>query len=240
MTKFQQMENDGEQIKRFVFGSKSRTGTSYVGEKLEILIPELPLPGYSFYTWPSAPVLAWFLWERRHSLINKRVLEIGAGTALPGLLAAKCGAHVTLSDCSTLPKTLEHIQRCCLLNNLVPGPGKDIEVIGLTWGLFLDQVLQLGPLDLILGSDVFYDPSVFEDILVTVSFILEANPGAKFICTYQERSADWCIENLLKKWDLVCSVINLDNLSEDLGVDPQELMGNHTVHLLEIVRKPIG
>ncbi|XP_052902048.1 histone-arginine methyltransferase METTL23 [Anopheles moucheti] len=240
MTKFQQMENDGEQIKRFVFGSKSRNGASYVGEKLEILIPELPLPGYSFYTWPSAPVLAWFLWERRHSLINKRVLEIGAGTALPGLLAAKCGAHVTLSDCSTLPKTLEHIQRCCRLNNLVPGPGKDIEVIGLTWGLFLDQVLQLGPLDLILGSDVFYDPSVFEDILVTVSFILEANPGAKFICTYQERSADWCIENLLKKWDLVCSVISLDNLSEDLGVDPQELMGNHTVHLLEIVRKPIG
>lgn len=41
MTKFQQMENDGEQIKRFVFGSKSRHGASYVGEKLEILIPEV-------------------------------------------------------------------------------------------------------------------------------------------------------------------------------------------------------
>ncbi|XP_058056907.1 histone-arginine methyltransferase METTL23 [Anopheles bellator] len=234
MTKFQQMDNDGEQIKRFVFGSKSRNGTAHSGEKLEILIPELPLPGYSFYTWPSAHVLAWFLWERRNSLVGKRILELGAGTALPGILAAKCGAHVTLSDCSTLPKTLEHIHRCCRVNNLLPA--KDIEIIGLTWGLFHDQALQLGPVDLIIASDVFYDPSVFEEILVTISFVLESNPGAKFIFTYQERSADWCIENLLKKWDLACSVISLDNLSEELGVDPQELMGNHTIHLLEIVR----
>ncbi|XP_039429488.1 histone-arginine methyltransferase METTL23 [Culex pipiens pallens] len=231
MTRFQ-MENNGEQIKKFVFGKQNTTEPA---EKLEIVIPELLLPGYSFYTWPSAPILAWFLWERRLSLINKRVLELGAGTALPGILAAKCGAHVTLSDCTTLPKTLQHIQRCCRLNGLAPG--KDIEVIGLTWGLFLDQIFQLGPVDLILGSDIFYDPSVFEEILVTVSFLLEANPQAKFLFAYQERSADWCIETLLKKWHLSCNVISLDNLSAELGVDPQELMGNHTIHLLEVTRR---
>lgn len=226
------MENNGEQIKKFVFGKQTTTEPT---EKCEIVIPELLLPGYSFYTWPSAPILAWFLWERRLSLINKRVLELGAGTALPGILAAKCGAHVTLSDCTTLPKTLQHIQRCCRLNGLVPG--KDIEVIGLTWGLFLDQIFQLGPVDLILGSDIFYDPSVFEEILVTVSFLLEANPQAKFLFAYQERSSDWCIETLLKKWGLLCNVISLDNLSSELSVDPQELMGNHTIHLLEVTRR---
>ncbi|XP_055543268.1 histone-arginine methyltransferase METTL23 [Wyeomyia smithii] len=234
MTRFHQMESNGEQMKTFVFGNKTKQNTTETSEKLEILIPELLLPGYSFYTWPSAQILAWFLWQRRISLLNKRILELGAGTSLPGIVAAKCGAHVTLSDCSTLPKTIQHIQRCCRLNNL--NPGKDIQVIGLTWGLFLDQVFQLGPIDLIIGSDVFYDPSVFEDILVTVSFLLEANTAAKFLFTYQERSADWCIETLLKKWNLVCNVVSLDNLTGEFDIDPQELMGNHTIHLLEVTR----
>ncbi|XP_055602649.1 histone-arginine methyltransferase METTL23-like [Uranotaenia lowii] len=239
MTRFhqqqQQMENNVEQIKTFIFGTKNKHNAAEATEKLEVLIPELLLPGYSFYTWPSAHVLAWFLWQRRVSLSSKRVLELGAGTSLPGIVAAKCGAHVTLTDCSTLPKTLQHIQRCCRLNHLIPG--KDIEVVGLTWGLFLDQIFQLGAIDLIIGSDIFYDPSVFEDILVTVSFLLEANPQAKFLFTYQERSSDWSIETLLKKWGLNCNVISLDNLSTELAIDPQELMGNHTIHLLEVTKR---
>lgn len=39
---------------------------------------------YSFYIWPSAPVLAWFLWTQRNNIRGKRILEIGSGTALPG------------------------------------------------------------------------------------------------------------------------------------------------------------
>ena len=75
---------------------------------------------YSFYTWPSAPVLAWFLWEHRRELPGKKVVELGAGTALPGILAAKCGALVTLTDSASLPRSLQHIRRCCDLNGLSP------------------------------------------------------------------------------------------------------------------------
>ena len=66
-------------------------------------------------------MLALFLWERRQSLQGKRILELGSGTSLPGILASKCGATVTLSDCGTLPKTLEHIKSCCDVNNIVVG-----------------------------------------------------------------------------------------------------------------------
>lgn len=52
---------------------------------------------YSFYTWPSSPILAWFLWENRIELPNKHILELGAGTALPSIVAAKCGARVTIT-----------------------------------------------------------------------------------------------------------------------------------------------
>lgn len=174
------------------------------------------------------------MWEHRNELANKRVLELGSGTALPGILAAKCGAQVTLTDSSTLPKSLAHIERCCQLNNLIVN--RHIKVIGLTWGLFLNNIFNLGPLDLILGSDCFYEPSVFEDIIATVAYLLENNLNAKFLCTYQERSSDWSIEHLLNKWDLSCSVINISNLGADAGLNIHELTGDHSIHLLEITR----
>lgn len=189
---------------------------------------------YSFYTWPSAPVLAWFLWENRRELPGKRVLELGSGTALPGILAAKCGAHVILSDSITLPKSLTHTRRSCHLNNLTVDA--DIQVIGLTWGLFLNNLDAIGPLDLILGSDCFYEPAVFEDILVSVSYLLEVNVDAKFLCTYQERSSDWSIEHFLSKWNLTCHVHDISSLGAGSGLDIHEVTGDHSIHLLEISR----
>ena len=109
-----------------------------------------------------------------------------------------------------------------------------VKVVGITWGFFLSSLFTLGPLDLILGSDCFYDPSVFEDIVVTVAFLLERNPAARFLCTYQERSADWSIEHLLNKWGLFCSHVPLTDLGKDCGLDVNELMQDHTIHLLEI------
>ncbi|XP_065362666.1 histone-arginine methyltransferase METTL23 [Calliphora vicina] len=238
---------ENEKIRTFVFTSRGsssslqrsdRTHQSAAEvhlEELEIKIPELLQSGYSFYTWTCAPILAWFLWERRHSLVGKRILELGAGTALPGILAAKCGAQVILSDNCILPKSLNHIRRSCAVNNLQPG--QDIEVIGLSWGLLLNSVFSLGPLDLIIAADCFYDPSVFEDIIVTVSFLLERNPSAKFIVTYQERSADWSIEALLKKWKLCALQINSDDIGKASGVDLLEILGGHTIHLIEISRE---
>lgn len=198
---------------------------------IRIFSLQLLQAGYGFYTWPSAHILASFLWARRETLAGKRILELGAGTSLPGILAAKCKAAVTLSD---LPKTLSHIQRCCILNDLIPNV--DINVVGLSWGLLSDSVFNLGSLDLIIASDCFYDPSVFEDILVTVTFLLEKNPLSKFIFTYQERSSDWSIENLLRKWELNIACISLENLDSHNS----ELFNggnNHTIHLFEITAK---
>lgn len=189
---------------------------------------------YSFYTWPSAPVLAWFLWEHRGELVDKRVLEIGCGTGLPGILAAKCGAKVILSESATLPKSLAHIKRSCQLNDLIID--QHIKVIGLTWGLFLNDLETIGGIDLILGSDCFYEPNVFEDILVTISYLFDKNPSAKFFCTYQERSSDWSIEHLLAKWNLKCQVHNINNLGSSAGIDIHNLIGDHSIHLLEINR----
>lgn len=220
------------QLKKFVFHGKPVNNGETRGEYLEIVIPELLTAGYSFYTWPSAPLLAWYLWTQRKHLRGLRVLELGCGTGLPGILAAKCGAYVTLTDSVALPKSLKHLTECCEANGLVPG--RDVQLLGLGWGLFLSEAHLQRPVDLLLASDCFYEPTQFEDVLATVAYFLDGTDG-KLICAYQERSADWSIEALLKKWGLKGALLDLDSLSESSGVDYRTLIGERSLHLLEIV-----
>lgn len=115
-------------------------------------------------------------------------------------------------------------------------PGRDIEVMGLTWGVFLKPTYNIGSLDYIIAADCFYDPSVFEDILVTISFLLSNSPRTKFLVTYQERSADWSIDHLLKKWNLKCMNVSLRDLEEYCPTKIDQLMNGHTIRMLEISR----
>lgn len=153
-------------------------------------------------------------------------------TALSGLLAAKCGGYVTVSESALLPRSINNFKRTCEIDDL----SGQIQVIGLTWGLFTSSVLQLKPLDLIIASDCFYDPSVFDDILATVSFLIDRNPHSKFLTTYQERSSDWSIEPLLHKWQLACINIPICSLRAESGIDIADLIGNHSIYLLKIFR----
>jgi len=140
---------------------------------------------------------------------------------------------VTLSDSAKLTHCLDQCKRTAAVN----GVGDKVKVIGLTWGLFLNTLTQLkGEVDLLLGSDVFYDPAVFEDLISTAAYILEHNPKAKFLATYQERSADWSIEHLLTKWSLKCKHVPLNELANSNQIDLLSLMQDHTIHLLEITR----
>ena len=82
----------------------------------------------------------------------KLVLQLGAGTAIPGLTAAKCGAHVTFSDREGSPRFHDNIQRSCELNGI-----DEMEAVEITWGVFPPKLLTLPPQDVIIASDCFYD-----------------------------------------------------------------------------------
>lgn len=69
------------------------------------------------------------------------------------MVAARCGAKVILSDHAEAPSCLENCRRSCQANGV-----QDAAVLGLTWGDLSPDMILLPKLDLILGSDVFYDP----------------------------------------------------------------------------------
>ena len=152
--------------------------------------------------------------KRRASIVKYHYhfdQQIGAGTSLPGVVASLCGADVILTDKEEYPECLENCQRSCDANGQ-----KSVKVIGITWGQFTPNIFKLPKADIIIGSDCFYDTkgtlalekdlsSVgqsfvvscyalifcdidFDDILATVSFLIERNMNkAKFWTTYQER-----------------------------------------------------
>ncbi|CAH1793408.1 unnamed protein product, partial [Owenia fusiformis] len=192
-----------------------------------INIPEVIDPHYGMYVWPCAPVLAQYIWYNRECVAGKNVFEIGAGTSLPGIMAAKCKAHVTLTDSAEYPRCLENCRNSCRANDL-----PQVKVQSLTWGLLDGDTLSLGALDVILGSDCFFDPQEFEEIIVTVSYLLKLNRKAEFWCTYQERSSDWSIEGLLLKWNLNCNQVPLPDFDADSGnIAESDLPGPHTIHM---------
>lgn len=214
--------------KDFTFEDKKNTQ-----ESLSVSIPEVLDPQYGMYVWPCAVVLAQYLWTQREELRHKTVLELGAGVSLPGVVAARCGAKVILSDNAKTPLCLENCRRSCEANTL-----HDVGVLGITWGEVSPDLVLLPKLDIILGSDVFYEPQDFEDVLLTVVFLLRKNPRAQFWTTYQERSADWSIEALLHRWNLNCVDIQLETFDADKAeLAGSTLPGNKSILMMIITLK---
>ncbi|KFK38020.1 hypothetical protein AALP_AA3G059700 [Arabis alpina] len=137
---------------------------------------------YGLFVWPCSVILAEYVWQQRSRFRGATILELGAGTSLPGLVAAKVGANVTLTDDSRKAEVLENMRRVCELNKL------NCNVMGLTWGVWDAPIVDLRP-NIILGADVLYDSNAFDDLFATVSFLLQSSPDAVFITTYHNRSS---------------------------------------------------
>lgn len=96
--------------------------------------------------WPSSRVLAATvcLFE----LEDKRVLEIGCGLGLSSIVLHKMGVDITASDYH--PLASEFLQKNVYINHLDP-----IKYLEGNWET---ENLLLGKFDLIIGSDVLYEP----------------------------------------------------------------------------------
>ncbi|KAF5735920.1 methyltransferase-like protein 23 isoform X2 [Tripterygium wilfordii] len=55
---------------------------------------------YGLFVWPCSKILVEYVWKHRSRFSGTSVVELGAGTALPGLVAEKLGTDVTLTDAS--------------------------------------------------------------------------------------------------------------------------------------------
>ncbi|CAM9998266.1 unnamed protein product [Scytosiphon promiscuus] len=85
---------------------------------VRVVVHEVLSEDFGLFTWPSGVVLACLIWARRQEFAGVSVVEIGAGTALPGLLAAKLGASVVLTDREGAPWVLDNMRGAVAANGL--------------------------------------------------------------------------------------------------------------------------
>ena len=108
---------------------------------------------FGLMIWESAVVLGDVLAERGAALVGRRVLELGCGVGLPGLVARRAGAHVVQTDHDALALAL------CRHNaalNRVTG----IEQFVGDWQAWTHK----GRYDVVMGADIIYDTADYEKL----------------------------------------------------------------------------
>lgn len=128
-------------------------------------------------TWSAASVLSKYLATEfpLERVKGCRILVIGCGVGLEGIVLAKLGAIVSFLD--HIPDALQLISQNCFLNKI-----KSFQMICCCWR-DLENVQNIGKYDMVIGSDVLYDPqewiwikSLLEITLKTKGLALFSDP----------------------------------------------------------------
>jgi predicted nicotinamide N-methyase len=114
-----------------------------IAEQLGISPASWPLFGV---VWPSGELLAQLMYD--YDIEGKRILEVGCGMGLPSLVLNHRGADITATDYH--PEADGFLRKNARLND-----DPDIVFVRTGWG---EGITALGKFDLIIGSDLLYEP----------------------------------------------------------------------------------
>ncbi|XP_007421355.1 protein-lysine methyltransferase METTL21E-like [Python bivittatus] len=130
---------------------------------------------YGAVVWPSALVLCHFLETnvKLYNMVDKNVIEIGAGTGLVSIVASLLGACVTSTD---LPELLGNLQYNVLRNTKLKCKHEP-QVKELVWGVDLQKNFPRpsSQFDYILAADVVYHHPYLEELLLTFDHLCMDN-----------------------------------------------------------------
>lgn len=153
---------------------------------------------YGLALWPAAIALAYEIASRASQFQTTSVLELGAGTGLPGIVAASLGARVIQTD--RHPFALALCKRNGARNDLT-----NIEYRLTDWAAWDDDTRY----DWILGSDILYGHTqhphlrrIFQSNLAPTGKILLSDPFRQMSIRLLENMEDegWTIT--MNKWRL--------------------------------------
>lgn len=124
---------------------------------------------YWTYLWESSIGLAKHLSDNRATLSDKRILEIGCGYGLAGIVAAKFGANVTFTDFEH--DALQFARYNSQQNDVSTGA-----YVQMDWSAPCFQ----NRFDVVLGADVIYEEQNWDPIIELLHNLLELKGVAIF------------------------------------------------------------
>mmetsp|Transcript_24934 Transcript_24934/g.82144 ORF Transcript_24934/g.82144 Transcript_24934/m.82144 type:complete len:259 (-) Transcript_24934:2222-2998(-) len=137
--------------------------------------------------WDAAIILSEYILNHfgEHGMKGMRVIELGSGTGLVGILCAKLGASVVLTDkCFALP-----LMQANAMENAADSMARgDITVQELLWGQKLSKSLLRDRMNLIVASDVVGcgDEALFPPLLKTLRQL--CSPETTILMAYKPRA----------------------------------------------------
>lgn len=162
--------------------------------------------------WSSSIVLAHEIAARAAELRGGRVLELGAGTGLPGIVASSLGAHVTQTDRQEVSMSL-----CRANGERNRASGIDYRVVD--WAAWSDDTRY----DWIIGADIMYAEAAQPHL----RHIFETNlaPGGRLLLSDPFRSSSVRFLETLDGhgWSLAMTRWSVDDGDDDRGIGVFEL-----------------
>lgn len=122
--------------------------------------------------WPASKALARAV--KRIDIEGRRFIELGCGLGLPSLVLRARGAEVTATDHHPLSKSF--LDYNAALNN-IPAP----DYVDLAWGMS-DASTDLGRFDVIIGSDILYEPDHAEMLANLINRLATAKAKVLITC----------------------------------------------------------
>ncbi|KAL7845858.1 hypothetical protein AOLI_G00240500 [Acnodon oligacanthus] len=145
---------------------KTEAWEGYTFADLEIKIKE-STDCYGAVLWPSAMVLCHFLdtHQEKYNLVDKNLIEIGAGTGLVTIVCSLLGAKVTSTD---LPDVLSNL-RYNVSRNTRGRCRYEPQVTELSWGQQLEERFPRASChyDYIMAADVVYAHPYLDELMET-------------------------------------------------------------------------
>ncbi|XP_019645726.1 PREDICTED: protein N-lysine methyltransferase METTL21A-like [Branchiostoma belcheri] len=124
--------------------------------------------GEAAIIWPAAIIMGRYLEANKDSVVDRNVIELGAGTGLTGIVASLLGAKVTLTDTKeALESTSINVGRNTKKVRHAP------KVQQLRWGADLHMYPESDHYDYILGADIIYIEDTFPDLLRTLRHLCD-------------------------------------------------------------------
>ncbi|BEI83218.1 hypothetical protein CcaverHIS002_0310860 [Cutaneotrichosporon cavernicola] len=128
-------------------------------------------PLWGHHLWNTARVTTNYILAHPELTKGKRVLELGAGGALPSLAAALGGATFVAATDYNDAALLENIA-FNVASNLDHQLGDRVEAIGHTWGADVAPLLEGGKYDLVILSDLAFNHSQHPALMKTLDATL--------------------------------------------------------------------
>ncbi|XP_067847972.1 EEF1A lysine methyltransferase 3-like [Heptranchias perlo] len=163
--------------------------------------------GVSAYVWEAGIALCRYFEKEKISFTGRKVIELGSGTGIVGILAALRGGNVTITDKPTILKQINSN----VSTNIPTVCRHRLKVRPLTWGE--DHTDFPADYDFILGSDIVYRSDTYPALIETLRHL--ANQRTTIYLASEFRKENGCLsfhELLLPEY-FNCKVVDksMDN-----------------------------